>query len=153
MNYEVSISHQKVLDACIVQTSLDFRGLRIIEPVKADAICDDFTMSADDRAAVAAEMRIAAMYLNLRLKNQILSVSIGEESINYVLSVNDKVFIDCVTLTILMETYFKNRILSWWYSGRNENLWSKYIADMASSVENIVSVSIPKFTERKLRYF
>jgi len=152
MIHQISFSIQSLLDACVAQASIDFSALRASQPDIADAVYADYTLTSDRevefREALSTELAYFASLLNDRLS----FFSDYDDRLAWGIDIENRDAFTEVVSTLVF-SYFKYRMLAWWFSGRNDHLQLFYSERAESAKRNIMSFSGGIMNGRTLRHF
>lgn len=150
----ISISMDDIVNDAIIQSSADFRALRstATEQVAGiDNVYEDFVITPDDKPLIIGEVYgfVPLLYQSVRAYSP--RYYVDDTSIEFEIIAQD-----CNAGQRLVELYRKCivwDILGWWYNLRSAELSASYYEKSAGAVSDILSIVIPRFIDRRLRYF
>ncbi|MEG2370851.1 MAG: hypothetical protein RSB23_06780 [Alistipes sp.] len=125
--------------------------MRISNPMAADVVCDDFTLSIDRMPEMSTQVHSFAAILEAMLSSRMTKQEISEDGIDYIIEGGNT--FSCGVVKSFVQDYFKYSILAWWYAGRHELLHQKYILKATTVCDELKGQLVPKFYDRKVRYF
>ncbi len=152
MIYRLIISYRVMLDKAIAQNSIDFQSLRIQNPAGADAVYDDFVLSTDNAPEAFERASLAAGRLSDRFSSFIRHVELSAEQAIYVFETHNP-HTRCDSLSVNVEDYLMNAILSWWYSGRHEEFENRCQILAASALDALTPQLVNMLCSRRLRFW
>lgn len=150
----ISISYTDILNEVIRQSAEDFRGIRAVDPSKANVMnagYDDIVVTPDDRASVEAVIVRTIPELYQQIRGYTPAYLSDENGVSFTIECGD-----CnggIRIEELIRTYFIQKVLSWWYQSRITDFAVRYEQFAEKTKSDILSVIIPKLYERKLRVF
>ena len=150
----ISLTMDDIVNTAIAQSSADFRAMRSTateQSAGADNIYEDFVITPDDKPLIVEQVRgvVPSLYQSVRAYSP--KYYADDEAVMF-----NIVAQDCNAgqrLTELVRKCIVWNILGWWYELRSAELSARYYEKSAGVVSDILSVVIPQFTERRLRYF
>lgn len=145
---------EDIVNDAIMQSSADFRALRSnsTEQVAGiDNIYEDFVITPDDKLLIIEEVRgfVPILYQSLRAYTP--KYYADDDSVVFHIETPD-----CNAgqrLTDVMRKCIMWHILGWWYEVRSAELSARYYEKSTGTVSDMLSIVLPRFTVRRLRFF
>lgn len=152
--HTITLTMDGLVDDAVEQSSADFRAFRSTateQSAGADNVYEDFVMAPADKPLIVGEVRslVPILYQSVRA----YSPSYYADDTLVVFRIETQ---DGNAGQRLMELFHKCivwHILGWWYEMRSAELSARYYEKSTAVVSDILSIVIPRFAERKLRYF
>lgn len=150
----ITLSMTDIMKRAMSQSSADFRALRSTateQAAGADNIYEDFVITPDDKPLIVEQVQgvVPMLYQSVRAYSP--KYYVDDEAVMF-----NIVAQDCNAgqrLSVLLLNSIVYAILGWWYELRAAELSSRYYDKSQRAIGDILSVVIPMFYERRLRYF
>lgn len=157
MHSIVELSVDNILNTAINESGQVFRGLRsasedVEGATHADDIAEDLLLTEDDKGAMKAHLNAFVSEFYQSIRGYCPEYIVDGDSIGFAFEGTQ----DCnivPRISPLIEFYFVYRILAWWYRYRNKDLADNYLLLADDYRLQVLSVIVPKFSTRKLRFF
>ncbi|MBQ3083167.1 MAG: hypothetical protein IJC47_04430 [Alistipes sp.] len=148
----VKFTVNRLLEECVSQSSIDFSALRVGQPEAADASYKDYVLSSDKSAEFNDALNIEAALFAAEFRHTINCFDGTGDTLHWKFLLEDSSDYAGV-LCPLVFSYFKYRMLVWWFTGRNEKL-QHYYAERAERAKNSINnMTRGGLASRTLRFF
>lgn len=158
-NTVVELSIEHILDSAIRESGQWFRGLRSTaenaeSAALTDSASDDLLLTDDDKDAMKQHLKVFVSELYQSIRGYCPEYAIDEDADLIAFAIEGAEDCNIVPrVQPLMEFYFVYSILAWWYRYRNGDTANNYLLMADDYRKQVLSVIVPKFGTRKLRYF
>jgi hypothetical protein len=153
MIINVSVAVSRLIDECNIQTSLDLQAMRARGVETANAVYDDWVMHEDVFPLIYPLMGEYAADMALVLRTMVESYDVDtEDQIRYTLNIADDMKIPATANNEAM-SYFKYKVLAWWYQYRDAELSVVYANKAEVALNNVFMLCIPRTGTSIGRYF
>lgn len=157
MRQIVELSIDNILNTAIAESGQVFRGVRsMAEDTESASTIDnasaDLLLTEDEKGAMKQHLNVFIGEMYDTIRGYCPEYGMNENTLVFVIEGAE----DCntaVRIQPLIEFYFVYRILAWWYRYRNGELANNYLLLADDYRQQVLSVIVPKFSTRKLRYF
>lgn len=157
MRHIVELSIDNILNTAIAESGQVLRGVRsMAEDAESTSTIDnasaDILLTEDDKGAMRQHLNVFVSELYDTIRGYCPEYEVEDDTLAFVIEGAE----DCntaVRVTPLIEFYFVNRILAWWFRYRNGELANNYLLLADDYRQQILSAIVPKFSTRTLRYF
>lgn len=150
----ITLSMTDIMKRAMSQSSADFRALRSAgteQSAAADSIYEDFVIKDDDMQLVIGQVHAVVPQIYQAVRAYSPHYYTDDDSVVFGIDSDD-----CNAGQRLSELLLNSivyAILGWWYELRAAELSSRYYDKSQRAIGDILSVVIPMFYERRLRYF
>lgn len=151
MIVNISIQYSPILRKAIAQTSLDFQGLRAMNPGAGDAVYDDFVLTEDNIPEAYRQIANAAAVLGRALAPYLVKEESSAERVEYGIEISSG--FNRNRLCRFADEYFICSLLEWWYGNRQEALRLRNADLAAAALRGIKEQVASTHCERRLRFF
>lgn len=156
MRQIVELSIDNILNTAIAESGQVFRGVRsMAEDTESASTIDnasaDLLLTEDEKGAMRQHLNVFIGEMYDTIRGYCPEYGMNENTLVFVIEGAE----DCntaVRIQPLIEFYFVYRILAWWYRYRNGELANNYLLLADDYRQQVLSVIVPKFSTRKLRY-
>lgn len=157
MRQIVELSIDNILNTAIAESGQVLRGVRsMAEDTESASTIDnasaDLLLTEDEKGAMRQHLNVFIGEMYDTIRGYCPEYGMNENTLVFVIEGAE----DCntaVRIQPLIEFYFVYRILAWWYRYRNGELANNYLLLADDYRQQVLSVIVPKFSTRKLRYF
>ena len=157
MRQIVELSIDNILNTAIAESGQVLRGVRsMAEDTESASTIDnasaDLLLTEDEKGAMRQHLNVFIGEMYDTIRGYCPEYGMDENTLVFVIEGAE----DCntaVRIQPLIEFYFVYRILAWWYRYRNGELANNYLLLADDYRQQVLSVIVPKFSTRKLRYF
>ena len=121
--------------------------------VMTDSASDDILLTEDDSDAMKEQLKLLVSELYQSLRGYCPEYAFDEEADTIAFALEGN--IDCNAeprVKPLIEFFFVHRILAWWYRYRNGEAANNYLLSADDYRKQVLSVIVPRFGTRKLRF-
>lgn len=156
MRQIVELSIDNILNTAIAESGQVLRGVRsMAEDTESASTIDnasaDLLLTEDEKGAMRQHLNVFIGEMYDTIRGYCPEYGMNENTLVFVIEGAE----DCntaVRIQPLIEFYFVYRILAWWYRYRNGELANNYLLLADDYRQQVLSVIVPKFSTRKLRY-
>lgn len=152
--HTITLMMDGIVDDAIAQSSADFRAFRSTateQSANADNIYEDFVMTRDDKPLIVGEVRALVPMLYQQIRAYTPAYYADDASVVFRIESQDANAGQ--RLMELLRKCIVWHILGWWYEMRSAELSARYYEKSTAAISDILSIVVPRFAERKLRYF
>lgn len=156
--FTIELSIDKILDSAISESGHWFRGVRAMaqnaeSAAMTDSASDDLVLTEDEKGAMKMHLKsfVSELYQSIRGYCPEYAVDEDADIIAFVIEGAE----DCNAaprITPLIEMFFVYRLLAWWQSFRNGETSANYLLLADDIRKQVLSVIVPRFGTRKLRF-
>lgn len=153
MKQYINIPVHQTLDECANQTSFDLMAMRARGVETSNVVYDDWVMTTDVYPLIFPLLEEYAADMALVLRTMVESYEVDtEDHIQYTLNIADDMKIPATTDHEAM-SYFKYKVLAWWYQYRDAELSVVYANKAEVALNNVFMLCIPRTGTSIGRYF
>lgn len=152
MTLRCSILYRPIIKAAQVQTSADFRALRVQTP-QIDTAYDDFVLSEDEYELALDELRgeiTDSLYAYFR---PIVVEVIRDNVEGMYISFNVSRSADLAVMESLIQNTLKYALLKWWYTQRSEAHFVAYRQKFITALQELNSLIRPRIAYGQGSYY
>ncbi len=153
MIINLSISTERIMRECIVQTSLDIQAMRSQGIEAADIVYDDWVMNETNAPELYSPLQDAGANLYHVLRTLIVALSTGRDIISIDIMTYNYRDGKCRVMENTLLQYFKHKILWWWYQYRNAELSQSHLVLSNEALDRLFHECIKSKGRTVGRYF